>query len=81
MRRMTVPKSQNLTETTPTVALTRGKVIKGKVGHGSKSCGNNTHCCSDKGIALATEGRYLFLDLKRMNRAAVASVGQGRFSS
>ena len=42
-----------LTETTLTVALTGGGFIKGKVGHASKSCRNNTYCCSDKGVALA----------------------------
>ena len=24
----------------------------GEVGHGSKSCGNNTYCCSEKGGTL-----------------------------
>ena len=44
-------KSQNLMETTLRVALTRGAIKKGKVGHGFKS--NSTWCCSDKGVALA----------------------------
>ena len=30
--------------------------MKGKVGHGSKKCGNNTCCCSDRGIALTKGG-------------------------
>ena len=29
-----------------------GVFIEGKVGHGFKNCGNNTCCCSDKGVAL-----------------------------
>ena len=30
----------------------------GGVGHGSKSCGTNTCCCSDKGVALAKAGGW-----------------------
>ena len=44
---------------TPAVVLTKGGVfIKGKKGHGhgSKSCGNDTRCCSDTGVALAKGG-------------------------
>ena len=33
-----------------------GVLLKGKVGHGSKSCGNNTYRCFDNGVALATAG-------------------------
>ena len=33
-----------------------GCFVKGKVGHDSKSCGNNTNCCTDKCVALAKGG-------------------------
>ena len=46
------PRPQDVTETTPAAALTgrgRAGIMKGKVGHGSKSGGNNTCCCSKRG--------------------------------
>ena len=33
-----------------------GGGMTGKVGHGSKSCGNNSFCCSDTGVAIARRG-------------------------
>ena len=58
-------KSQNLTETTPTCSDKEGVFIKDKKGHGSKRCGNNPYCCSDKGVALAKGGRNSVTLLQR----------------
>ena len=33
--------------------------MKGKVGHGSNSCGHNTCCCSDNGIVPARAGSWM----------------------
>ena len=67
-------KAQNFTKTIPAVALTRS-FMKGKARHASKSCGNSTCCCSDKGRCSRKGERMSSLSRKALQTTALCTDG------
>ena len=64
----TTLKSQNLTETTKCCSDKGGYIRKGKVGHGSTSCRNNTYSCSDEGGVWCNAGWLLQSKVARLRQ-------------